>query len=459
MKPSVFHPSRLDAPFESGIIHIGLGAFHRAHQAVYTQKAMQRSGGNWGIEAVSMRSTDLCDAINRQQGRYTVIERHSDKNTLCEISAIKRAHALVREPQAVVQLFTVLSITTVTITITEKGYGFDPLTRRLNRTSPHIIHDLANPNVPQTAIGLLVAGLSARRDAGLNGMTLLSCDNLTKNGDLLRGLVLEFAHLVDDKVATWIDSKCSFPTSMVDRITPASTQATYDLVQKVTEKRDEAAVETEPFSQWVIEDNFAGPVPDWQQAGALYVSDVAPFETMKLRMLNGAHTLIALLGLLRDRPFVRDVIADAELREIVHTHMMAAASTLKPIDGFSYQSYAKELLDRFANPAIDHQCLQIASDTSQKLPQRIFEPAAILLKNGESVVTYALCIAAWHQALLGKSLYGKPINLSDPLLNQLVKDAQNGLRAFVSKTGLDHRGVLDDEKFLKEVSAARETLS
>ncbi len=314
----------------------------------------------------------------------------------------------------------------VTVTVTEKGYGFDSVTRRLDPAHPAIAPDLADPRHPRGLVGALVEGLRLRRQAGLGGLSILSCDNLTGNGHLLADLVVDFAGRTDPGLAEWIATTCSFPDSMVDRITPASTPETMAYVQTVTGRDDPLAVETEPFRQWVIEDSFVGPRPDWQTAGALLVADVAPYEVMKLRMLNGSHSLIAYLGAVAGFEAVRDVMAVPALRAVVQTHIHAAAATLPSMPGFDPARYAADLITRFENPAIRHLCLQIATDGSQKMPQRIFAAAADALALGQNGASFARATAIWLRFLQGRSDTDKVLVPNDPLAETLMLAAISG---------------------------------
>ncbi|MDZ4067150.1 MAG: mannitol dehydrogenase family protein, partial [Tabrizicola sp.] len=251
------------------ILHFGLGAFHRAHQAAFTQDA-----GGWQIESVSMRNPALSDALNAAGGRWHLVERAPDEPRVREMSVIDRAHCLATDPAGTVARMADPEIHVVTVTVTEKGYGFHPTTRRLDAQHPSIAPDLADPTAPKGLVGALVEGLRRRHAARLTGLTIISCDNLTGNGHLLAGLVDDFARLRDPALADWIAASCTFPDSMVDRITPASSDSTFAAVRDATGQTDPLAVETEPFRQWVIEDRFAGPRPAWEKAGALLVNDV-----------------------------------------------------------------------------------------------------------------------------------------------------------------------------------------
>lgn len=411
--------STLPAKLAIGVVHLGLGAFHRAHQARYTEVAIDRAGGDWGICAVAMRSRGLADLMNANEGRYSLIEQRSDGPVLEEMSVIREVLCLPDSPGAVIERIAAPGVHVVTVTVTEKGYCFSGSERQLNRQDPLIIHDQAKPLEARSMPGILVAGLQRRHAQGGSGLSILSCDNLPANGKLLRRIVLDYARLLDEELASWIEKSCRFPDSMVDRITPAASNATLELASTLLGRSDPAAIETEPFCQWVVEDSFAGPRPAWETAGVQFVEDVAPFEDMKLRMLNGAHSLIAYLGAVTGLLAVRDVMNEPVYRALVDRHMKCAAETLDGVDADDSDDYRAQLLARFANPAIDHRCLQIAMDGSQKMPQRIFMPASIRLSRDLPVETYALATALWVRYLLGQNEQGAVIEGNDPLLSAL----------------------------------------
>ncbi|SFJ42990.1 mannitol dehydrogenase family protein [Jannaschia pohangensis] len=424
----------------TGVLHFGLGAFHRAHQAVYTQNA-----GAW-IEAVSMRDPTLADALNAQDG-FALIVRAPEGPKVQRITAIRRAHALSRGAAPIAARLADPAITAVTITVTEKGYGLDRATGGPDRSDPVTAHDLAHPDAPHGLIGTLLLGLAQRRDAGAGPITVLSCDNMTANGAMLKKLTRETAAITRPDLLPWIDTNVTFPGTMVDRITPAASDETRAIARDATGRDDPLAIETEPFSQWVIEDDFAGPIPDWASAGAQIVPDVAPFEAMKLRMLNGAHSTLAYMGVLSGHTHVRDVMADPDLRPKVIDVMMAAAQTL-PAD-LDTKGYAADLIARFENPAIAHRCAQIAMDGSQKLPQRIFAPALDLLAKGLAVTAHADAAASWITYLRGAT------EVSDPLADRLraAVRSDNPLGALARLDGLGHREIFEDPTWQAAVTA------
>jgi len=405
---------RYDRGGSAGIVHIGVGAFHKAHQAVYTDDALARSGGPWMIDGVSLRSAAVADALNPQDGLYTLLTRGPERVTARIIGSIGRVLVAPRDPGSVIAALASADTRIVSLTITEKGYGLDPRTGGLDRNHPAIAADLADRNNTQSALGFIVAALHLRMTLSLPPFTVLSCDNLPSNGKVLRRLVLEFAALRDPAVVSFIDNEVSFPSTMVDRITPAATDQTLADAERLIGRADLAAVETEPFSQWIVEDDFVAGRPDWEAGGALFVGDVAPYEKMKLRMLNGAHSMLAYAGFIAGHAYVRDAMADGALASLARRHMEAAAGTLDPVPGIDLSRYADDLVSRFANPAIAHATYQIAMDGTQKLPQRLLEPATIALRKGLPLEAYAFAVAAWMRYVLGMKESGEKYALRDP---------------------------------------------
>ena len=400
-----------------GIVHLGVGAFHRAHQAVMTDDAIARSGGDWRINGVSLRSKEIAGALNPQNGLYTLIERGPGGTEARVIGSI--ANIIAADPAATLQALCDEKIRVVTITVTEKGYGIDRAAGGPDKKHPAVAADLANPGHPTGVLGLLVAALKFRRDAGMAPFTVLSCDNLPENGKLLRLGTVGFAREIDPELSDWIDEKVAFPSSMVDRITPASTEETLAEALSQTGCEDKAAVETEPFIQWVIEDDFPQGRPDWEAGGALFVADVAPYERMKLTMLNGSHSLIAYSGFLAGHRYVRDVMGDRALAKLVRRHLDAAADIMPPLAGIDFAEYGEALVERFRNPAIAHETYQIAMDGSQKLPQRIFAPALIALEDSRDIRTFTFATAAWMRYALGHKDDGTTYALRDPMADEI----------------------------------------
>ncbi|PKR53959.1 mannitol dehydrogenase family protein [Thalassospira marina] len=404
----------------NGIVHIGVGAFHRAHQAVYTQNAMLAAGGDWRIIGVTPRSTDIADQLNAQDGAFCVIVRNPAGDECHTIHSISHVLAAARDLDAVLDALCDPAIRIVTLTVTEKAYGIDRQAMKVAIDHPAIAHDLAHPGQPGGVIGILTEALRRRRELGHAPFTCLCCDNLPENGAVLRAGMVDFARRIDASLGEWIAQNVHFPSSMVDRITPASTDATYETVHAMTGHDDACAVETEPFSQWVVEDDFPTGRPAWEQAGVLMVDDVRPYEHMKLRMLNGSHSLIAYLGQLAGYKYVRDVMADDACAKLVRMHMGAAAATLSPLAELDFADYANDLVTRFCNPAIAHETRQIAMDGTEKLPQRLLAPALEAINAGADISSFALAVAMWMAYAHKLVANGQGDAISDPRRDEIV---------------------------------------
>lgn len=448
-----------------GIVHLGVGAFHKAHQAVATDDAIAASGGDWMIAGVSLRSPDVADALNPQDGLYTLLVRGEGGVSARVVGSIARVLVAPREPDAVLAALTAPQTRIVSLTITEKGYGFDPGSGGLDRAHPAIAADLDNPAEPTSAVGFIVEALHRRRQAGLTGFTVLSCDNLPSNGHVAKRLVEEFAQAVRPELLGFIADNVTFPSTMVDRITPASTERTFADAARLTGCEDLAAVETEPFTQWVIEDDFVAGRPDWAAGGAIFAADVAPYEKMKLRMLNGTHSMLAYSGFIASHAYVRDVMGDAALTALVRRHMAAAARTLEPVSGIDLAAYADDLARRFANPEIAHMTYQIAMDGTQKLPQRLLEPATFALKNGQSLEPYAFAVAAWMRYCLGMKENGETYALRDPREAEIAaslagagRDASSIVDRLLALPGLFPEPLAVSPEWNRAVKARLETM-
>lgn len=449
----------------TGIVHLGIGAFHRAHQAVCTDTAIARAGGDWRIEGVSLRRPDAARRLNPQNGLYTLLVREGTTTRARVIGSIARVHVAPEDPGIVRARLADPAVRICSLTISEKGYGLDPRGGGLDARHPAVAADLARPHAPTGAVGLLVEGLAARFAAEIKPFTPLSCDNLPANGAVLRRLVLEFAAHRDASLAKRIEAEVPFPSTMVDRITPASTEATYADAARLIGREDRAAVETEPFWQWVIEDRFAAGRPVWGAAGATLVGDVGPYETMKLRMINGAHTLLVCLGVVAGLDHVRDVMADPLLAALVRRHMDRAAETLEAVPGVDFAAYADRICRRFAEPAIAHATRQIAMDTTQKLPQRILTPAVEARAAGRDATTFALTVAAWMRLCLGRREDGSVFTLDDPRAEEIAaaltgrdRDAATIALALFALPGLFPEALLADHVWREQVEGHLATL-
>ena len=372
-----------------GIVHFGLGAFHRAHQADYVDRCLSDGERDWMIAGVSLRSNAVQRQLEPQDGLYTLVQKGADSRV---IGAVREALVAGPDDARILHRIAAPECRIVSFTVTEKGYcrGADgTLNRELAR---------------QSFYPLLGKGMRRRRESGLPGITLLSCDNLSDNGRQLRRLLGEWLEQDDPDTARWLAAECTAPNTMVDRIVPASADADLDRLEQQTGLRDEAAVFTEPFSQWVIEDDFAGPVPGWAKHGVELVADVAPYETAKLRMLNGAHSALAYLGLARGHTFVHEAVADEPLRALIERLMLhEAAPTIDRATGQDLETYAARLIERFANPALEHRLAQIAMDGSEKVPQRWLDTLAWQAARGTSCPALLTALAGWLRHLRGEA--------------------------------------------------------
>ena len=404
----------------AGIVHLGLGAFFRAHGAIYVEQAMAASGGDWGIVGVSLQSPGTRDRLAPQGWAYTALQLGLEGETAQVVTVLRDVLVAPENPQAVLDAMTAPAVRIVSLTVTEKGYCHEPSTGRLNADHPDIRHDLDNP-LPRSAPGFLVRALQARRAAGIPPFTVLCCDNLPENGHVVRGVVLDLARLIDPDLAAWIEAQGAFPSTMVDRIVPATTPADLDRVETLTGRRDEAPVMHEPFRQWVVEDRFCNGRPDLGAVGVQLVDDVTPFEHMKLRMLNGTHSSLAYLGYLAGHQTIADTMADPVMAQFVDRLWRSEIiPALTPPPGTDLVAYADALAARYANPAIRHRTWQIAMDGSQKLPQRILGTIAEGRAAGRPVPGLTLAVAAWMRYASGRDEAGGTIEVKDPLAPQMA---------------------------------------
>jgi fructuronate reductase len=435
-----------------GIMHFGIGAFHRAHQAVVTDAVIANGGMEWGIAAVNLRSAKPADELESQDGLYSVVTRSGGQNDVQVVGSIVQWLCASREPDAVLNLLQSPAIKIVTMTVSEKAYGLNTATGSLDLEHPSIKADLENPHKPVGIIGYLVEGLALRKKLGLPAFTILCCDNLPKNGAVVKRLVLDMAQRRDEDLARWISESARFPSSMVDRIVPAATEDSRTRAAEVLGVDDALALETESFLQWVIEDDFSIGRPDWQIGGALFVEDVHAYEDMKLRLLNGSHTLIAHLGIMQNLECVRDVMADPANVEIVRRHMAQAAKTLAPVPGIEIPSYIEQLIARFSDKSIAHRNVQIAMDTSQKLPQRILAPAADALRNGGDAQSFAYVVALWCASISKRGTMDDPRS-AEILAAVTGSDTARRIERLLNVDGLFPDGLRNNSAWRNSVEA------
>ncbi|KSY32879.1 fructuronate reductase [Citrobacter sp. 50677481] len=405
----------------SRIVHFGFGAFHRAHQALLTDRVLNAQGGDWGICEISLFSGDrLMSQLRAQDHLYTVLEKGANGNQAIVIGAVHEClNAKLDSLTAIIEKFCEPQVAIVSLTITEKGYCVDPATGTLDLTHPRIRHDIDSPGEPHSAPGILVEALSRRRERGLLPFTILSCDNIPDNGHVVKNAVLGMAEKRDPALAMWIREHVSFPGTMVDRIVPAATDETLDEISRALGVADPCGISCEPFIQWVIEDRFVAGRPAWETAGVQLVTDVRPWEEMKLRMLNGSHSFLAYLGYLSGFQHISECMQDEAFREAAYQLMMREQAPTLSITDVDLQRYAGSLIARFANPALKHKTWQIAMDGSQKLPQRMLAGVRIHLERGSAWPLLALGIAGWMRYVCGVDDAGAPIDVRDPLSDKI----------------------------------------
>jgi fructuronate reductase len=400
-----------------GIVHLGLGNFHRAHQAVFTEDAIAQTGGNWGIAGVALRTAHTPRALGLQDNLYAV-ETLGEERRYRVLGVLRKSLFAGESPDAIVAALSSPTTHIATLTVTEKGYCLDG-NGALAFDHPDIRHDLNRSETPISAVGWVVHGLGARKGKNGGSLSIISCDNLSDNGGKLERAVLALAGAIDSSLASWIRDHTSFPRTMVDCIVPAPDAACRLRVDTALGVHDEAPVMREAFAQWVIEDRFAGPRPRWEVAGAEIVRNVEPLEKLKLHVLNASHTALACLGLPRGHRLVRDAIAHPDLSDFVDG-MVAdeIAPALAPLD---VASYWRTVRKRFANRFLDHRLEQIAEDGSVKLAQRLFPLLITNVRNGLPHGRLAHVIRAWLE-------FAKKGDVKDPASARLIAWAASGGR-------------------------------
>lgn len=431
LTPQVQKPAYDRAALKPGIAHIGVGAFHRCHQAEYTDDLLASHFDRWGLVGINIRPPLLAGTLGRQHGLYTRLIRQNDEVEARIIGSIVRVVDSQDSAAPALDVLASPDIEMVTMTVTEKGYCHIPSSGELDLDHPDIIHDLANPETPRSVPGMLARALELRMAAHGRPVTLLSCDNIPTNGVILGNVVRTFAEQRGRQLADWIEANVAFPSAMVDRIAPATTEADIDTVEKRFGYRDNAVVVGERFRQWVIENRFAGRAPRWDLVGASFVDDVTPFEHLKMRVLNGAQTTLSYLGVLGGFEHTSDAIADPLLAKFVRRMLIEETlPTLMPVPGTAPTAYVEQSLSRLTNTAIRHRNHQIATDGSQKIVQRLLNPIRDRLAKGESIALLSVPVAGWMAYLIKASArFGRAWAVSDPFAEKIA--------AIADRIGLD----------------------
>ena len=410
-----------------GVVHLGVGAFHRAHQAVYFDDRLAAGESDWAICGASLRSPQTQEALQPQDGLYAVAARGPDREDLRVVGSIRALLVAPHDPERFLAAMTEPKVRIVSLTVTEKGYCHDPARCELDESHPDIVLDLAQPNSLRSAPGFIVEALRRRRAAGVAPFTVLSCDNLPSNGATARRVLQRMAELRDPDLGQWFEDAVACPSTMVDRIVPATTDEDRRAIAERLGCLDAWPVVTEPFSQWVIEDHFPGGRPRLEESGVTMVSDVAPYELAKLRLLNGAHSTLAYLGYLAGYETIADCMADPAFARLARGVMDEVTPTLVAHGVGDVTTYKQRLLERFENPAIRHRTWQIAMDGTQKLPQRLLGTVRERLAIGAPIARLALAVAGWMRYITGIDESGQPIDVRDPLRDEIARLAEDAL--------------------------------
>ncbi|MET3579367.1 fructuronate reductase [Mesorhizobium robiniae] len=416
LRSDIQKPSYDRTALAAGMAHIGVGAFHRCHQAEYTDDLLSSHFDRWGVVGINIRPPNLSQTLGRQSGLYTRLIREDAQVEARIIGSIVRVVDSQDSAAPALDVLASADIDMVTLTVTEKGYCHVPSSGALDVGHPDIVHDLANPLMPRSVPGILARALELRMNSHGRPVTLLSCDNIPTNGVILANVVQALASRRSNGLADWIAANVAFPSAMVDRIAPATSPADIEAVEQHFGYRDAAVVVGEPFRQWVIEQKFAGRVPRWDRVGASFVGDVTPFEHLKMRVLNGAQTTLATLGVLAGLEHTSDAIADPLLATFVRRMLTEETlPTLMPVPGMAPLAYVEQSLARLRNTAIRHRNHQIATDGSQKIVQRLLNPIRERLQRGDSIAFLSVAVTGWMAYLIRSSArFGRRWPVSDP---------------------------------------------
>jgi fructuronate reductase len=445
-----------------GVVHFGPGAFHRAHQAFYFDQLLVKDP-RWGICAVSLKSPGVRDALQPQDGLYTLAQLDAE-TTFRVVGSIMEVLVAPEDPPSVFARLAAPTTRMVTLTVTEKGYCLTG-DGKLDAAHPDIVHDLAHPREPVSAVGYVVEGLRRRHQVGLPPYAVVACDNLADNGWRLKAAVVAFAEAIDPALAAWIEAEGRFPRTMVDSITPATDDALRARVETATGLTDAWPIQREAFTQWVVEDVLGADAPDLASVGVTLTDDVRGFERAKLRLLNGVHSTIAYAGLLKGHETVFEAISDPALARIAEDLMVQdIIPTLTAPRGLDLAAYAQAILGRFRNPEIRHLLSQIAWDGSQKLPFRILGTVADALEAGRPVDRLALPLAAWMHFVRRRAAEGEKI--VDPLADRLVEtaaactgDAKADVAAFLKLEPVFSRDLAGNATFVAALEKAYAALA
>lgn len=466
LNPEVKLPAYDRSQLNQHTVHLGVGGFHRAHQAVYLDDLLALPDTpRWGECGIGVLTSDdrMRDALLSQDGLYTVVERSAEAQTARVIGSLVDFVYAPAHREVAVEKMAAPDTRIVSLTITEGGYFIDEGSGKFQCDHPDIQHDLQNPHTPVTSMGLIVEALDRRRQRALAPFTVMSCDNLQGNGHVVQKVLLEFAGIRDSALQRWIQEHVTFPNSMVDRITPATKPADIAFVAEHFGLADAWPVVTEPFRQWVIEDEFCNGRPQWERVGAEIVADVAPYEIMKMRLLNGSHLAMAYLGALNGFTFVHEIMSDDIFSAFIEHFMTEITPIVPAIPGVSVADYKKSLLHRFSNPTINDQVTRICSEGSAKIPKWLLPSILDLLQHGAPIDLLCLVTASWILYLgRGVDERGAPLQIIDARAAELIPYAQHSQVdpvPFLSIPSLFGERLPHEARFVEGVTTALKSIS
>ena len=414
----------------AGIVHFGVGSFHRAHQAMFVDRLLAAgNGAGWAIcgAGVTLADQRMRNVLRDQQGMYTLVLRYSDgREDARIIGAIVDFLYAPDDPELLLEKLAAPQTRIVSLTITEGGYNFHAVTGEFDAGNPAVRADLEPGATPTTVFSFVALALRRRRERGITPFTVMSCDNIAGNGHVARRSFTSFARLCDPELADWIGDVVRFPNSMVDRITPATTLSDTQDIQRNFAIRDEWPVVCEPFEQWVLEDDFAGGRPAYETVGVQLVADVEPYELMKLRLLNGSHQALAYFAAIAGYHYVHEAAQDPDFARFLQRYMVEEATpTLRPVPGVDLGKYRTSLIERFSNAYVRDTVARLAAETSDRIPKFLLPVVVAQMAAGRSVDLCAAIVASWARYAEGRADNGTPIDVVDRLHDQVVRAAAN----------------------------------
>ena len=448
-----------------GIVHLGVGAFHRAHQAMYLDQLMNAGQAlDWGICGVGVLPQDrrMAEALHSQDCLYTLLVKHSDGSLEPRvIGSIVQYLLAPDDPGKVIERMAAPSTRIVSLTITEGGYNLHPVTGEFDARNAAVLADAQPGAVPTTSFGLVIEALVRRRERGVPPFTVMSCDNIQGNGTVARRMFTAFARLRSPELGHWVEQNVLFPNSMVDRITPVTADADRAVLAQRFGIIDAWPVVCEPFSQWVLEDEFALGRPPYQDAGVQLVSDVEPYELMKLRLLNASHQALCYLGYLSGYRYAHEVAQDPLFVDFLRDYMdREATPTLRPVPGVDLDEYKSTLIERFANPEVRDTLARLCAESSDRIPKWVLPVIRAQLLGGGEISHAVLVVAAWARYAEGVDEDGEPITVVDRLSEQLTAVASTQREdptAFIAQREL-FGDLIDDARFVTSYTAALASL-